>query len=86
MNPSQLIAWFVCLALALFACILAVRNSYKTAVLERQFVQVTETASEETELLTEVIETLADIRELLKERKEQAPARGAEPTPAGHAR
>ena len=86
MNPSQLIAWFVCLALALFACILAVRNSYKTAVLERQFVQVADAATAQAALLTDVRDTLADIRELLKERKEQAPTRASEPAPAGYAR
>lgn len=59
MNPSQLLAWLLCLALAFFASTLAVRNGLKVALLERQFEGVRLVAQDQQDLLR-------DIRSLLQ--------------------
>ncbi|MCD6415964.1 MAG: hypothetical protein J7M08_04640 [Planctomycetes bacterium] len=62
MNASQMLAWFVCLALAGFAALLGVRNSVKLAVLEKRFLQVRVVAEEQTAVLS-------DIRDLLRQQR-----------------
>jgi hypothetical protein len=61
MNASQLLAWIICLALAFFASALAARNGWKTAVLEKQFAAVQETAQERQEVLEEIRDVLQSI-------------------------
>jgi len=61
MNASQLIAWFICLGLALFGGVLAVRNSYKLEGLERRFVAVTDTTTAQSDLLDDIHSVLLDI-------------------------
>lgn len=67
MNPSQLGAWFVCLALALFGSVMAVRNSYKVALMERRFSQAMDTAAAQSLLLSDVHDVLVEIRDQLRE-------------------
>jgi hypothetical protein len=61
MNASQFMAWILCLALAFFASALAVRNGYKTALLEKEFAAVQEKAEDRQELLREVRDVLRSL-------------------------
>ncbi|MHC5034532.1 MAG: hypothetical protein ACYTFZ_05815 [Planctomycetota bacterium] len=75
MNPSQLIAWLVCLVLAFGAAVLAINNSYKVAFLRRQFADVQRIADEQTELLGDIRGILERIeRNMRSERAEAVPA------------
>ncbi|MFO8006667.1 MAG: hypothetical protein R6V05_02930 [Candidatus Brocadiia bacterium] len=67
MNASQLLAWLVCLLIAAGAAVLAVHNSYKLAVLNRQFARVQSAAQDHTEVLT-------DIRDILSRMEQNQPA------------
>ncbi|KPK62621.1 MAG: hypothetical protein AMK73_05860 [Planctomycetes bacterium SM23_32] len=86
MNPTQTIAWLVCLIAAFFAAVLAVKNSYGVALLEKQYPRVQEVVAAQTELLTEIRDVLqqieADMRaELPAPAAPGLPAQGA-PTEA----
>lgn len=61
MNPSQLLAWLICLALAFFAAALAIRNSYAIALLEKDFVEVQTVANDRGEMLGEIRDILQHI-------------------------
>ena len=76
MNPSQLIAWLVCLALAFFACAVSFRNGYRIALLDKEFAEVKRVAGDQEELLE-------DIRGLLQRiERNVRPAARAEPAAA----
>jgi hypothetical protein len=75
MNASQFLAWILCLALAFFASALAVRNGYKTALLEKEFAAVQKSAEDSRELLRDVRDVLQSIdRHLAEEKGVRAPA------------
>jgi hypothetical protein len=75
MNPSQLIAWLVCLVLAFGAAVLAINNGYKVALLRRQFADVQRVADEQTKLLGDIRGVLQRIeRNMRSERPEAVPA------------
>jgi hypothetical protein len=61
MNPSQLIAWLVCLTLAFFAAALSVSNSYKAALLDRKFAEVQKAATDQSALLSDIRRVLGQI-------------------------
>jgi hypothetical protein len=66
MNPSQLIAWLICLLLAFFAAALSVSNSYKAALLDRKFVEVQKAATDQSALLSDVRRILEQIERDLR--------------------
>ena len=66
MNPSQLIAWLVCLSLAFFAAALSVSNSYKAALLDRKFVEVQKAATDQSAILSDVQRILEQIERDLR--------------------
>ncbi len=61
MNASQVVAWLTCLLVAFFAAILAVHGSVKVAVLEKRFAEISETAVEQTAVLTDIRDLLGQI-------------------------
>ncbi len=66
MKASQLLAWFICLAIASFASVLAIHNSYKVALLERDFAHLSKTAGDYGALLPDVHSTLQSIEQHLR--------------------
>ena len=66
MNVTQFLAWIICLALAFFACVLAARNTGKTAMLERQLGTVQAVATDQTAALRDVTVVLKQIENDLK--------------------
>jgi hypothetical protein len=77
MNASQLLAWLLCLALAFFASALAVRNGYRTALLERELTTLRQTVEDRQELLQDIHGLLQTIDGRLEAEAELAPAAGA---------
>lgn len=77
MNPSQLIAWLVCLVLAAFAAVLSINNSYREAVLERRFAEVQKAAGEQTALLEGIRSLLQQIEADLQQGPAGKPAAAA---------
>jgi len=74
-NASQQIAWLVCLAVALFASVLALRNGYRTAVLEKRFAAVSQAATTQAELLEDIHQVLQQIEQhLSRQSTDPAPA------------
>jgi hypothetical protein len=61
MNTTQTIAWLICLLLAFFATILAVRASYQATLMERRFDQVQQVARDQKELLGQIRDVLQSI-------------------------
>jgi hypothetical protein len=57
MNTTQTIAWLICLMAAFFAAIVAVRNSYAIALLQRDLAA----GQAQQELLTEIRDVLRQI-------------------------
>ena len=63
MNTSQTIAWLICLLLAFFATVLAVRSSYQATLLERRFAEVSRVADDEQALLGQIRDLLQRIEQ-----------------------
>jgi hypothetical protein len=63
MNTTQTIAWLICLLLAFFATILAVRASYQSTVMERRFEEVQQAAGEQQKLLSQIRDVLQRMEE-----------------------
>lgn len=84
MNPSQLIAWLVCLVLASFAAVLSVNNVYRAKVLEKRFVEVQKAAETQDALLSDIRRVLQQIETDLRQRAaaEGVPAAEAAPPAA----
>lgn len=93
MNASQLLAWLVCLALAFFASALAARNGWKTAVLEKEFAVVQDSAEERQEVLEEIRTLLQSIDRQMAAQSDTPrgnatsgqPSRSEQPTAPGRA-
>ena len=66
MKASQLLAWFICLAIASFASVLAIHNSYKVALMEKDLAHLSGTAGDYGALLPDVHKTLQRIEEHLR--------------------
>ncbi len=82
MNPSQLIAWLVCLSLAFFAAALSVSNSYRTALLDRKFAEVQKAANEQGALLSDIRGVLTQIERDLRAREPEGKAAETNAGPA----
>jgi len=61
MNPSQLLAWLICLMLAFFAAALSVHNSYNLARLDKKFAEVERVAGDQKALLSDIHQVLQQI-------------------------
>ncbi|MHC4479488.1 MAG: hypothetical protein ACYS1C_00740 [Planctomycetota bacterium] len=86
MNPSQLIAWLICLVLASGAALLAIKNTYEVALLERQFAETQRAANDQTAVLSEIRSILREIeRDLSARASPPQPRRAASPPPAAPA-
>jgi hypothetical protein len=66
MNPSQLLAWLICLGLAFFAAALSVYNSYGLARLDRRFTEVERVATDQMVLLSDIGRILEQIERHLR--------------------
>jgi len=80
MNPSQLLAWLICLGLAFFAAVLAVNNAYKVRLLQRSYAQARQAAEVQSELLAQIHAVLVKIEARLQ--GDEAPGRAQHPPAA----
>jgi len=80
MNASQLLAWLICLVLAFFAAALALNNTLKSAMLERQVAEARKVTTYQSEVLTDIRTLLAQIEQDLRSRTEP-PTPAATPEP-----
>jgi hypothetical protein len=82
MNASQMIAWFICLGLALAASLLGIRNTAKLAMLEGKFDRVQQGAKEQSALRADVDKALRQIEQLTRARAPEAASGAAGQPPA----